>query len=174
MRNPLALLLLLALSNSVQARGVYQAPDDFLAEVFAGSPPPAAVVWLRGEVKTNVADILGHNYPALRIRYWGEGKRTAWILEEIGKEKPITVGLVVEDSALQNIRVLEFRESRGWEVRHGFFTDQFSGARLTGEQELDRSIDGISGATLSVRALQKLARLALYLHSQTPHAHDSP
>jgi hypothetical protein len=25
-----------------------------------------------------------------------------------------------------------------------------------------------------VRALKKLARLALYLHSQTPHAHDTP
>ncbi len=174
MRKILSLLLLLAVGGTALARGVYQAPDDFLAEVFDDKPPKAAVVWLRGEIKTTAADILGHNYPALRIRYWGEGKRTAWILEEIGKEKPITVGLVVEDSALKNIRVLEFRESRGWEVRHGFFTDQFNGARLTEAQKLDRSIDGISGATLSVRALKKLARLALYLHSQTPHVHDTP
>jgi hypothetical protein len=172
MRNRLTLLLLLALSTNVSARGVYQTVDDFLTEVFSGPPPQASVIWLRGEVKKTSADILGHDYPALRIRYWGEGKRTAWVLEEIGKEKPISVGLVVEDNALRNIRVLEFRESRGWEVRHGFFTDQFNGARLTGEQELDRSIDGISGATLSVRALKKLARLALYLHSQTPFAHD--
>jgi hypothetical protein len=174
MRKLLPLLLLLAVAGAALARGVYQAPDDFLAEVFAGNPPPAAVVWLRGEVKTAVADILGHDYPALRIRYWGKGKRSAWILDEIGKEKPITVGLVVEDNSLRTIRVLEFRESRGWEVRHGFFTDQFNGARLTDKQELDRSIDGISGATLSVRALKKLARLALYLHSRTPHAHDAP
>ena len=167
-------LLLLVLGTSASARGVYQTQDDFLAEVFGGSPPQAAVVWLRGEVKATAAAILGHDYPALRIRYWGKGKRTAWILEEIGKEKPITVGLVVDDNTLSSIRVLEFRESRGWEVRHGFFTDQFSGARLTGGQELDRSIDGISGATLSVRALEKLARLALYLHSQTPFAHDPP
>jgi len=174
MRNLLTLLLLLVLGTSASARGVYQTQDDFLAEVFAGAPPQAAVVWLRGEVKATAAAILGHDYPALRIRYWGKGKRTAWILEEIGKEKPITVGLVVDDNTLRSIRVLEFRESRGWEVRHGFFTDQFSGARLTGGQELDRSIDGISGATLSVRALEKLARLALYLHSQTPFAHDPP
>ena len=174
MRNLLTLLLLLVLGTSASARGVYQTQDDFLAEVFGGSPPQAAVVWLRGEVKATAAAILGHDYPALRIRYWGKGKRTAWILEEIGKEKPITVGLVVDDNTLRSIRVLEFRESRGWEVRHGFFTDQFSGARLTGGQELDRSIDGISGATLSVRALEKLARLALYLHSQTPFAHDPP
>jgi hypothetical protein len=174
MRKFLSLMLLLAVGGVALARGVYQAPDDFLAEVFEDHLPKPAVIWLRGEVKTTVADILGHDYPALRIRYWGQAKRSAWVLDEIGKEKPITVGLVVEDNALRNIRVLEFRESRGWEVRHGFFTDQFNGARLTDKQELDRSIDGISGATLSVRALKKLARLALYLHSQTPHAHDTP
>jgi Na+-transporting NADH:ubiquinone oxidoreductase subunit NqrC len=31
---------------------------------------------------------------------------------------------------------------------------------------LDRHIDGISGATLSVNAINKLSRLALYLHQQ--------
>jgi hypothetical protein len=174
MCNRLSLLLLLVLGTNVSARGVYQTPDDFLAEVFAGTPPQASVIWLRGEVRTTIAGILGHDYPALRIRYWGSEKRTAWILEEIGKEKPISVGLLVDDDTLRNIRVLEFRESRGWEVRHSFFTDQFNGARLTVGHELDRSIDGISGATLSVRALKKLARLALYLHSQTPYAHDPP
>jgi hypothetical protein len=103
----------------------------------------------------------------LRIRYWGEGSRTAWVLEEIGKVKPITVGLVINDDRLEKIRVLAFRESRGWEVRYPFFTDQFTGIGLNDDKQLNRSIDGISGATLSVRALEKLARLALYLHSRT-------
>ena len=44
--------------------------------------------------------------------------------------------------------------------------DQFKDATLTGDKELDKKIDGISGATLSVNALTKLARLALYLDSQ--------
>lgn len=108
------------------------------------------------------------------MRYWGEKHRTAWILEEIGKERPITVGLVIDNGRLETVKVLVFRESRGWEVRYPFFTDQFNGARLTNEHGLDRSIDGISGATLSVRALKKLARLALFLHNQTPMANDSP
>jgi hypothetical protein len=61
--------------------------------------------------------------------------------------------------------VLIFRESRGWEVRHDFFTDQFKGVTLNDDRELDLPIDNISGATLSVRALTRLARLALYLHN---------
>ena len=61
------------------------------------------------------------------------------------------------------MKVLVFRESRGWEVRYPFFTEQFADASLKAETKLDRKIDGISGATLSVDALIKLARLALFL-----------
>lgn len=170
-----SLLIVLAIAcSTVDARGTYQTPEDFLAEVFSGTPPAPDTLWLQGEVKEQVTDILGSRYSALRIRYWGKGRRTAWILEAIGKEQPITTGLVVNNGRLESVRVLIFRESRGWEVRHPFFTEQFSGAGLTDDSQLDRKIDGISGATLSVRALEKLARLALYLHTRTAYADDTP
>ena len=162
----LVILILLA-AGSTFADDAYQSPEEFLLEAFDGITPEPGVIWLTGDIKDSAREILGHPYPGLRIRYWGEGARTAWILEEIGKVKPITVGVVVNDDELQIIRVLAFRESRGWEVRYPFFTDQFTGIGLTDDKELNRPIDGISGATLSVRALKKLARLALYLHSQT-------
>jgi hypothetical protein len=169
------LLFVLAFAcSTVQARGTYQTPEDFLAEVFSGSPPMPETLWLKGDVKDQVTAILGHRYSALRIRYWGKDQRSAWILEEIGKDHPITTGLVVNDGKLETVRVLIFRESRGWEVRHPFFTEQFNGVGLTDEQQLDHKIDGISGATLSVRALEKLARLALYLHTRTAYADDTP
>lgn len=143
---------------------VYLAPEAFLAEVFGGAPPKAAKLWLTASHRDAIEEILGHGLGVLRIGYWRAGERTAWILEEIGKVKPITTGLAVDDGAIERIRVLIYRESRGWEVRHDFFTAQFVGARLDGRLRLDRGIDGISGATLSVRALTGLARLALYLH----------
>jgi len=59
--------------------------------------------------------------------------------------------------------VLVFRESRGDEIRYPSFTEQFTGATLNNKQKLDRRIDGISGATLSVNALRKLAAVALQL-----------
>ena len=62
------------------------------------------------------------------------------------------------------VKVLIFRESRGWEVKYPFFTDQFKGATLVSDNNLDRKIDGITGATLSVNALTKLGRIALLLH----------
>ncbi len=162
-RRWLALVLLLLLPPLATAKGVYQTPEAFLAEAFDGQPPKPAVIWLTGERKKAVAEILQHRPNRLRVRYWARGNRSAWILEEIGKEKPITVGIVIDDGRISRIRVLVFRESRGDEVRHAFFTRQFTDARLRADRELDRPIDGISGATLSVRALTKLARVALYL-----------
>jgi len=168
-----ALAFLMLISAYALADSPYQSPEEFLGEAFAGSPPAPKVVWLRGAVKETAGEILGHAYPGIRIRYWGKDKRTAWILEEIGKTQPITVGIVVDAAGLESIRVLAFRESRGWEVRYPFFTDQFSGIQLTADNRLNRYIDGISGATLSVRALKKLTRLALYLHQQTEQDHDT-
>jgi hypothetical protein len=157
------LLLLSLLAFKVSAGGVYQEPDAFIAEVFDNDPPKAAVIWPDKRLKAQIKEILGHDYRGLRIRYWQQDDRTAWILDEIGKDKPITTGFVVNKGRIERVRVLVFRESRGWEVRHAFFTDQFDNAVLKDDTELDRYIDNISGATLSVRAVTKLARVALLL-----------
>lgn len=134
----------------------------FLGEVFT-QPPAPDTLWLTGDLQPPMRAILEHDYPAARLRYWRVGQRTAWVLEEIGKEMPITVGIAVDNGAVERVRVLVYRESRGWEVKNPAFTAQFSGARLASGQKLDRHIDGISGATLSVRALGRLVRLALLL-----------
>ncbi len=145
---------------------VYLAPDVFVAESFDGASPKPSVLWVTNELKPEIQKILGHDYPALRVRYWAQGSRSAWILEEIGKVKPITVGIVVEDDKITRLKVLIYRESHGWEVKHSFFTDQFNDAELTEKLRLSKNIDGISGATLSVNALKRLGRLALFLHQQ--------
>ncbi len=162
-------ITLLIMNVPAQGRGVYQTPAAFVAEAFAGQPPKPAVIWLTDETGKAVAGILQHRPNRLRVRYWARGAHSAWILEEIGKEKPITVGIVIDDGRIRYMKVLAFRESRGDEVRHAFFTRQFENATLRDDTRLDRPIDGISGATLSVRALTKLARVALYLDSRRPH-----
>lgn len=161
------LLVSLLTAQLVIAGGVYQEPDEFINQVFDNNPPKAKVLWLDKDLKKQMEDILSHSYKGLRIRYWQQDnatvKRSAWILEEIGKEKPITTGIVINNGKIELIKVLVFRESRGWEVRHDFFTDQFKLARLKDTGQLDRDIDNVSGATLSVRAVSKLARIALLL-----------
>ena len=143
---------------------VYREPADFLSKAFNGETPEPRLLWIAGEIKDEVRRILGHDLGMLRLRYWREGERTAWILDQIGKTKPITTGVVVESGRIERLEVLIFRETRGFEVRYPFFTDQFRGAELTADSRLSRGIDGISGATLSVRALDRVGRLALIFH----------
>lgn len=163
-----SLLLLLTLLLCLPASaGENNAAKAFLDEAFQGDTPEPGIVWLTGERKQTVARILGHNYPALRIRYWRKTQRSAWILDEIGKEQPITIGVIVNNGTLERIKVLAFRESRGGEIRYPFFTDQFKGTGIDEHDKLNRHIDGISGATLSVKAMKKIAALALYLDSIT-------
>jgi hypothetical protein len=145
---------------------VYQTPESFVEQAFAGQPPKPQVIWLTGDIRDKTTEILGHAPAVLRLRYWHAERRSTWILEEIGKEKPITTGFIVEDDELKKVKVLIFRESRGWEVERDAFAKQYHGATLTEDMQLNRHIDGISGATLSVNAINKLSRLALYLHQQ--------
>ncbi len=162
-KNILFLLSLFSGSIAV-AGGVYQQPIAFISQVFNNQPPKPQVLWPDTELKKQMTNILNHKYRSLRIRYWKQGQKTAWILKEIGKEKLITVGIVIRRNHLERIKILAFHESRGWEVRHAFFTRQFNHAKLKQNNQLDNTIDNISGATLSVRAVTKLTRIALLLN----------
>lgn len=154
----------MALAESGDRAGRYQEPGDYVASAFSGAEPKASTLWVSGELRDKVEHALGHRFASLRVRYWDDGTTSVWILDEIGKELPITIGVTVKDKDIENVRVLEFRESRGWEVRYPFFTDQFDKASLDKNGRLDRKIDGITGATLSVSAVTRVARVALILN----------
>ena len=158
-------LLLLMLALPAWATDQEAEINRFLGETL-GKPPAAELLWLVGDLQPAVRTILEHDYPAARVRYWRSGTRTVWVLDEIGKEMPITVGIAINDGAVERVKVLVYRESRGWEVKSPAFTAQFFGAKLDGGKKLDKQIDGISGATLSVRALSRLTRLALLFDQQ--------
>lgn len=145
------------------ARGVYQEPAEFVREAFGGKAPAPRVLWITDAIQQEVKFVLGHPLSQMRVRYWHADDRSVWILDEIGKEEPITVGVTISDGRLDRVNVLVFRESRGDEVRYPAFTRQFTGAALTPAGKLNQTIDGISGATLSVRALKGVAATALVL-----------
>lgn len=156
-------MLYFTLAINAMADDVYQTTEQFLTGVFAKEVPKAKMLWLTAEDKKTIADILSHKYSRMRVRYWQQDKHTVWVLDEIGKEKPITIAVHVDKDTIKQLKVLTFRESRGDEVRHDFFSEQFDGATLTENNELSNHVDGITGATMSVRATTKVARMALWL-----------
>ena len=158
-------------SPVLAAEDVYQTPESFVAESFDETAPPARSLTIQGELKNKVAKIMGSHYKLPSVKYWQKNGRTVWILEDIGKFEPITTGYVVgPGGTLERTKVLVYRESHGWEVKHEFFTRQFKGAGLKREKKLDQRIDGIAGATLSVDALKRMGALALTLHKEVQSA----
>jgi len=159
--------LAMAAVPAVAAEKIYEKPSSFLKRHF-GDIPKTRVLELDRHQKGGIKAALGHDYGQKRIRYWQDGGKTAWILDEIGKTEPITAGFIIRNGTISEIKVLIYRESHGWEVSRPFFTKQFVGARLD-DGKMDRNIDGIVGATLSVRALTRLSAAALYLSHQVDH-----
>jgi hypothetical protein len=160
------LLFVLFFPVPLLAEDVLQTADDFLQESFDNAPPEQKVIWITKKIRPQVNHIMEDNYPLLKIRYWKKGSKTVWILDNIGKVKPITTGIIVNHNKIEFLKVLTYRESHGWEVKHNFFTDQFKNAKLSPKHKLDKRIDNISGATMSVDAIHNVSKLALFLHSQ--------
>jgi hypothetical protein len=144
-----------------------QKPGNFVSEVFANKAPKAKKMWIKGEVKNNIEKILQHPFSVLRLRYWKKGSQCLWIIDEIGKEEAITFGIVVQDNEVLKAKVLTYRETRGFEIIRKAFQDQYHKTSLEKSLKLNKNIDGISGATLSVRAMSKVVRIALYLSTLT-------
>lgn len=146
---------------------------EFIATAFSQQStniqPEVKTLWLDAQLQSKIKAILDHQYPKLRLRYWsresGDKKQSVWFLDEIGKELPISFAVNIINNRVQLIKVLKFRESRGGEIRMQSFTDQFNGIGVK-ENKLDKSIDGITGATMSVNAMKKITKLALMLHRE--------
>ena len=158
--------LTLTASNVALSKGVYQTGPDFIAETFGSTTPQSKSLWLTPQLKNTAKDIMDRRIRGIRVRYWQHEDKTAWIMEEIGKELPITIGVVIVKGRVKQLKILAFRESRGWEVRYPAFTAQYQDVRITPDYKLDQYIDGITGATLSVRAVTKVVKLALFYHQQ--------
>ena len=155
------LSLLLGSQAALAMETVYQQPLDFLQQNLPGCRQQA--LWLNSDIKTQIQSLIGRPFPGVRVRYCQQDEKTAWILDEIGKTEPITSGIIIDQGRVAHVRVLVFRESRGSEVHRDVFTAQFTGAQLEDSGGLDRHIDGITGATMSVSALTRQAKLALLL-----------
>lgn len=167
-RKNLGLVLRIALltvftTAAIAQSSAYQSKPEFLEQSLGTKQPESDVIWFDDELRAVATRILGHPPGTMRMRYWFDGSRTAWIVDEIGKEKPITLGIVIQNGEIERMSVLQFRESRGWEIKYPFFTEQFDGVRLDKNDKLNERIDGITGATLSVRAATRSANLALVL-----------
>jgi hypothetical protein len=156
------------LSNNASAEDGLISKEEFIEKAFGKPDISKGKLRFKEEVKKIAQKIMGSKYKKILMRYWIEGNRTAWILNRIGKVKPITAGFIIEDCKIVSVHVLVYRESHGWEIKYPSFRDQFGGIGMQKNLKLDKSIDGISGATMSVSSMRTMARLALAMNELVP------
>ena len=136
--------------------------QSFLQKTFAQIPKPQRI-WIDKKRQHVIKNQFNPSQIKLSYRYWQKEDVTAWILDEIGKERNITTGIVIENNHIKSVEVISYRESRGGQVQSERFTNQYQQKDLN--SNLVKEIDSISGATLSVNAINKQVKLALYLNS---------
>lgn len=92
----------------------------------------------------------------------GALKGYAMVLDERGKYRPITfmVG-VTPDLRVRGVEVMVYREDRGDEVRHDRFLRQYRGKGRKDPIRTHRDIVNVTGATISVRSLNRGVKRAL-------------
>lgn len=145
---------------------IYIKSKDYISSRFGVEAIKPRILWVTKDIRPGVIKILRRSNFPLRYRYYKKDRRTVWILNEIGKTMPITTAVTIENDIIIDLTVLTYRESHGAEIRFPAYTNQFHNARLTEKMGLSKSINGISGATLSTNAMKKVGRLALFLHSK--------
>jgi FAD:protein FMN transferase len=93
--------------------------------------------------------------------------------EEIGLYRPITFMVKMGPTGqADGVWIMVYRESRGGEVKRQRFLSQYRGKNVDSPIRLNRDIIGITGATLSVRALnggvKKMLAVIDVAYSQKP------
>ncbi len=138
---------------------------DFLQKVYNGSEQLKKRLIIKSDTKKILKKIMGERYRKAIFSYWIIDDKTVWILNSIGKYKPITAGFVIKDCKIESAHVLIYREQIGYEIKYPSFLSQFNGITLRKDVKLNKYLDNISGATLSVNSMDRMGRVALLLNS---------
>ena len=136
---------------------------DFLNKVFNNQIPKKERIIVKGEYKEKIKSIMGNKYKKRMFSYWRNNTEQIWILNSIGKYKPITAAFITNNCKVKSSHVLVYREQHGYEIKYPAFLLQFKETEMDKTLKLNTKIDNISGATLSVNSMKRMARTALLL-----------
>jgi hypothetical protein len=162
-------LLIIFLTILIFYRHGFSAPKpeekNFLTSVSNGEEIKKNRVIVKKKDKPAIKRIMGDRYKKAIFSYWTLEDKTIWILNSIGKYKPITAGFVISNCKVDKAYVIVYREQHGYEIKYNSFLNQFKDNKLNEKNKLNNNLDNISGATLSVNSMDRMGRLALVLNS---------
>ena len=177
-----AVLLAAALlpGRETPARGLTLLTQEAaLQQAFPGLQPERKVHALSGEQHARIKELTGdkvEDSAVFAYEAYREGKLEGTAYFDAHRIHTLTETLMIvvnPDGTLRTITVLAFNEPPKYMAPEGWM-QQFAGKTPSKDLKLKREIDGISGATLTARAVTKAARRVLAIHRvlSQPVAHE--
>ncbi|MEW5873936.1 MAG: FMN-binding protein [Candidatus Zixiibacteriota bacterium] len=144
-------------SESAALREIFPGADSIVCDTFAITPQ------VRDSLQSQLGrDITESEFVCFDVYRSAQRLGTAVVADERGKYRPITFMAGVDTTHhVVDVRVLIYRESRGGEVQKTRFLKQYDGKSLDDPIRINRDIINITGATISVNALNHGVRKAL-------------
>ena len=139
-----------AISTSVYATS-YFTVEQAQQAIFPGEKLTAVFVTLSDEQVQQIRKMTDGNLFNREIKAWkASGGGWFFIDEVVGKHELITYALALNaDGSIRQIEIMDYRESRGYEIRTPGWRKQFVGKTIKDPLQLNQDIGNISGATLS-------------------------
>lgn len=170
---PVALACVAAPAHATQYLTVEQAQHRLFprADAFA-----SAQVHLSAELKARIKTqsgvaLRGSERPVWAARRAGALLGHVMLDNVIGKHELITYAVGIDRTGvLLGVEILDYRETRGGEVRDPRWRAQFVGKRPGAPLRLEEDIQNISGATLSCRHVTDGVRALVALHADVLQA----
>tara|TARA_B100001013_G_scaffold286511_1_gene186323 strand:- start:384 stop:911 length:528 start_codon:yes stop_codon:yes gene_type:complete len=127
-------------------------------------------------VKKKVENQVKQRFYRDKLYYWtiSQGDTTiayAFLDNVLGKSMPITFLVILNiNGDIINANVIKYREAYGGEVGNKGWLQQFINSNKNSSYTIGKDIDGISGATISVKSMakgiQKIVALYPLIHNQ--------
>jgi Na+-translocating ferredoxin:NAD+ oxidoreductase RnfG subunit len=113
------------------------------------------------QIKKEVENQVKQKFYRDKLYYWSISQRDttiayAFLDNVIGKSMPITFMVILNiDGNIINANVIKYREAYGSEVGNKGWLQQFINFNNNSDYSNGKDIDGISGATISVKSMSK-------------------
>jgi Na+-translocating ferredoxin:NAD+ oxidoreductase RnfG subunit len=164
-----ALLLSVLMTVCAQA-GKYPTADEAVRQLLSGATSfERETILLTPSQQKAGADAAAQNeIGGLVTRYVARTESGtagfAYLDKHLVRTLPQTLMVAVDaEGALVGMKVLAFREPTEYIARDGWM-EQFRGKTVEDEIRMKKNIDGITGATLTARAVTQCARRTLAIH----------
>ena len=134
--------------------------------IFPGASFTPSFVKISDDQKKQIERRTDVNVRVREQRVWRVSTGGFFIVDEVvGKHEFITYAIGLDaDGGVQQIEVMDYRESYGYEIRNPEWRRQFVGKHAGDKLKLDEDIKNISGATLSCRHITDGVKRVLALY----------